>query len=123
VGSISTDETAADLLRAALAKAGPPMPVALPLTSTGSSIDPYNMSFVWTPANGWYFLAGAGTQGTTITRVEVLLGGWVTNRSTDVLVELDGKTYAALDYKIDAVTMGKIADLLYPPVSVSPSRS
>lgn len=81
------------------------------------------MSFVWTPANGWYFLAGAGTQGTTITRVEVLLGGWVTNRSTDVLVELDGKTYAALDYKIDAVTMGKIADLLYPPVSVSPSRS
>ena len=119
--TITTYETIADLLRAALIAAGPPTSLIPRTISPEGIVDPGEPYFVWEPANGWFTLHDAGAPGLepppTITRVEVLLGSYFANGSTDVLVQIDGLTYAAIDYRIDGATMRKIADLLYPPTT------
>jgi hypothetical protein len=105
-------ERMADLVRAGLIAAGPPTSVS-PLLFTrqdGKSElgDPY---FSWESANGWSSLHGVPS-GATITKVVVLLGGYLGSGRTDVLVHLGGVAPdATLDYAIDAATMSRSCPL------------
>ena len=105
------DEAAADLLRPALMAAGPPTSVDPSSFHNAAGFDAADPYFVWNPANGWFTLHDVPADA-RITQVQVLLGGYFRSGDTDVLVELDGRTDTALDYKIDKTTMGRIADVL-----------
>ncbi len=120
---IRTSETIAGLLRASLKDAGRPTGINPSALSADGIVEPGEPYFDWEPADGWWWLSGAGVPGVKITRVEALLGNYFTNGSRDVLIQLDGLTYAANEYSINEATMRKIADLLYPPTVVSPSAS